>query len=310
MLRQRSDPFLYRHTRQFIAGLATLGAVITAYLTVAKLTNTPTICPTDGCSIVMASPYASLFGIPLALFGFLAYVSMVGLAIAPMLVHLPEHKALRAQLEESTQLLLLMGATAILVFSSYLMYLLVFEIKAICIYCVSSALLSVVLFTLAIAGQRWSDLGQPFFTAFLVAMVMLVGTLGLYANTNVPTFTDNNPIAGEAGLPITTKSGVAEIALADHLSQIGAKLYGTFWCPHCYEQKQLFGQEAFSRLNYIECDPEGQNPQPQLCNAAGVQGYPTWEINGQLVPGVQSLERLADLSGYQGSRLFLTHRSN
>jgi uncharacterized membrane protein/glutaredoxin len=307
MVRQRSDPFPYRYTRPLMAGLATLGAVITAYLTVAKLTNTPTLCPTEGCSIVMASPYASLLGIPLALVGFLAYVGIVGLAIAPMLVHSPQQKALHTQLEEGTQLLLLVGATAMLVFSSFLLYLLAFEIQAICIYCVSSAILSVSLFTLAIKGQRWPDLGQPFFVGFLVAVISLVGTLGLYANTNAGTVTDNSYIAGETGLPVTTKSSAAEIALADHLNQIGAKLYGTFWCPYCHKQKQLFGQEAVSRLNYIECDPQGQNPQVELCQSAGLQGYPTWEINGQLIPGLVSLEQLADLSGYQGSRQFINH---
>ena len=54
----------------------------------------------------------------------------------------------------------------------------------------------------------------------------------------------------------------------------------------------------------IECDPKGKNPKPDLCKAANVQGFPTWEINGQSVSGTQSLEELAALSGYQGSRNF------
>ena len=40
---------------------------------------------------------------------------------------------------------------------------------------------------------------------------------------------------------ITTSSGESEIALTQHLKQVGAKMYGAFWCPHCQEQKQLFG---------------------------------------------------------------------
>ncbi len=55
----------------------------------------------------------------------------------------------------------------------------------------------------------------------------------------------------------------------------GATFYGAFWCPHCKEQKQLFGKSA-GNLPYVECStPDGQNQQ-QICKDAGIQGYPTW----------------------------------
>ena len=38
---------------------------------------------------------------------------------------------------------------------------------------------------------------------------------------------------------ITTPSSPFAIALAKHLSAIGAKMYGAFWCSHCVEQKQV-----------------------------------------------------------------------
>ena len=81
-------------------------------------------------------------------------------------------------------------------------------------------------------------------------------------------------------------------------------MYGAFWCSHCHEQKQLFGKEAFKQIDYIECDPKGKNPQPNLCQAAKVASYPTWVINGQSVSGTQSLEKLAQMSGYTGARNF------
>ncbi|NEO33584.1 MAG: hypothetical protein F6K36_24790 [Symploca sp. SIO3C6] len=92
-------------------------------------------------------------------------------------------------------------------------------------------------------------------------------------------------------------------ALALHLQEIGAKMYGAYWCPYCKQQKQLFGK-AFDEINYIECDPKGDNPQPELCRSAGITGFPTWEIKDQLYPGLHSLEELADLSEYQGDRNF------
>jgi tetratricopeptide (TPR) repeat protein len=96
----------------------------------------------------------------------------------------------------------------------------------------------------------------------------------------------------------------AEMALAMHLRKMGAKMYGTYWCPSCQWQQQEFGS-AFSQINYIECDPAGANARPDLCDRAGIQSYPTWEFNGQLYrPGSYSLDALADISGYQGARNF------
>jgi len=95
-----------------------------------------------------------------------------------------------------------------------------------------------------------------------------------------------------------------KVALASHLKQIGAKFYGTFWCPYCTKQKQMFGEQAFRQINYIECDARGNNPQPNLCIKARISGFPTWEINGTQYRGMKSLKELADLSGYKGERNF------
>lgn len=74
-------------------------------------------------------------------------------------------------------------------------------------------------------------------------------------------------------------------------------MYGAFWCPHCAEQKKFFGKSA-DELPYVECDPRGENAQPQICQAKNVAWYPTWEINGELHVGVFSPAKLAKLSGY------------
>ena len=102
----------------------------------------------------------------------------------------------------------------------------------------------------------------------------------------------------------TTSSGTSEIALAQHLKIVGAKMYGSFTCDHCQAQKASFGKEAAGTINYIECNPQGKNARRDLCEAAKIQGTPTWEINGKFYQGEKSLQELADLSGYQGSREF------
>jgi glutaredoxin len=84
-----------------------------------------------------------------------------------------------------------------------------------------------------------------------------------------------------------------------HLKAQGVKMYGADWCGFCDRQKELFG-EAFSEIDYIECDPSGANAQPKVCEQANIQVYPTWEINGRFFQGLKTPEELALLSGYAG----------
>jgi uncharacterized membrane protein len=44
-----------------MAGIASIGAAVTAYLTIVKLTGNSTACSTGGCDIVLSSPYATVF---------------------------------------------------------------------------------------------------------------------------------------------------------------------------------------------------------------------------------------------------------
>ncbi|HIJ01189.1 TPA: hypothetical protein HA363_00925 [Candidatus Woesearchaeota archaeon] len=84
---------------------------------------------------------------------------------------------------------------------------------------------------------------------------------------------------------------------AQCLTEKGAKFYGATWCPHCTNQKELFG-DSFKYVVYVEC-ADKDNPQVQTpeCEAAGISGYPTWIINDKQYPGEQTLEGLAKLTG-------------
>lgn len=313
MSRRRSTPWIHRWSRHLIGAIATVGLVLTAYLTITKLAGTEVGCIAGaeqaGCNDVLNSAYASLFGLPLPLFGAIAYGSMAAFALIPLAVNRETSKDLRKQLEDWSWLFLLIGGTAMAVFSSYLMYLLAFKLQSVCLYCIGSAILSWSLLILTIVGRSWEDFGQLVFTGFIVAMVTLVGTLAVYSNVNNPSLaggqtpipqTTTQPNYQKGTWEITTASGAAEIALAEHLSAVDAKKYGAFWCPHCYEQKQLFGKEAFKKVNYIECAVVDSKTQAPECTAAKIESYPTWEINGEFHKGSQTLEELAELSGYEG----------
>ena len=92
--------------------------------------------------------------------------------------------------------------------------------------------------------------------------------------------------------------------MARHLTKVGVKEYKAYWCPHCHEQKELFGKEAYTEITHFDCAEPGKDSQTKICADAGIKSYPTWEINGKLDPGVKTLQELADLTGYQGPRKF------
>lgn len=319
MSRRRSAPWIHRWSRQLIGAIALLGVLDTAYLTLIEFGVFKEVagCPTTGpinCQAVLNSAYAKLFGIPISLFGLLAYLAIAVLALVPLLLTSPERKEFRSDAENWTWLLMFAGSTAMVIFSGYLVYLMSFKIQAFCIYCLASALFSISLFVLTLIGHAWEDIGQLLLMGVVVGMIALISTIGAYAQAGKPTAESIGsrtpiPVATAApqpviGWPVTTKSGEAEIALARHLAQVGVKEYGAYWCPHCYEQKQLFGKPADKELPYIECTPDGKNGQPQVCKDAGVKFFPSWKINGELTSGVKTLDELADLTNYQGPRNF------
>lgn len=80
------------------------------------------------------------------------------------------------------------------------------------------------------------------------------------------------------------------------LKDSGALFYGAFWCPHCQNQKKMFGSSA-KLLPYIECSTLDGNSQIPLCTEAGIEGYPTWKFpGGEVETGEVPLSRLSELT--------------
>jgi hypothetical protein len=84
--------------------------------------------------------------------------------------------------------------------------------------------------------------------------------------------------------------------LAQCIKDSGAKFYGAFWCPHCQDQKGMFG-DAADLLPYIECSAPNGRDQLEVCAQAGIKGYPTWEFaDGKRTSGTITLQSLAALT--------------
>jgi protein-disulfide isomerase len=79
------------------------------------------------------------------------------------------------------------------------------------------------------------------------------------------------------------------------LTEKGAIFYGSFQCPHCKTQKEMFGN-SFQYVNYVECGPL-RGPIASECIDAGIEAYPTWIINGIKYTGTQDLSKLSQLTG-------------
>ena len=121
--------------------LALIGIADAFYVAHASYTGQAMRCLiVDGCNAVAQSPYARIVGVPLSYFGLLFYVVMFGLA--GLLVFNPLSPRLR---------IAALAYTAVgVAYSLYGMYLQLSLIKAVCVYCLISAVLTVLLFIAAI----------------------------------------------------------------------------------------------------------------------------------------------------------------
>jgi uncharacterized membrane protein len=111
--------------------------------------------PIDGCNEVAYSPYGRIHGIPIGYFGIFFYSIM--LALGAILVFLPASRGLRRAAVIYTAL----GVCGSIAFA----YLDVTLIRAFCVYCLISAILTVLLLLSAIAHSRVIGRDHSFITA-------------------------------------------------------------------------------------------------------------------------------------------------
>jgi len=124
-----------------------------------------------------------------------------------------------------------------------------------------------------------------------LAIGLATGSAPLHAQPHSPEASGPSSL-GEA----LASSTPAQMGLGEHLKARGYLFYGAWWCPACFRQKSLFGQQAGNRLPYVECDRSESGR--QRCDAAGIRAYPTWVRGSERREGVLSLEELGRWSGW------------
>lgn len=122
--------------------LILIGLADAAYLSDIAFTGASLVCNIaglDGCNVVAQSAYSRVFGLPLASYGVVFYGGF-------LLLYL--YNQVRPHRREFL-LMALMGLIGA-VFSTYFLYVQIFLIKALCVYCVGSAVVSYLLAILTI----------------------------------------------------------------------------------------------------------------------------------------------------------------
>ncbi len=253
--------------------LAGLGMLVTGYLAITGMsTASPLFCAEGSeCDLIQQSHWSLLFGIPVAIWGFLLY------ALIALIAGLGRPRLKRWQ---RLWLLSFFGT----VFSLYLTAAGWLSLQALCFWCLISLGIISALFLLLTFRRPESAPGMPWagFLAGQGAMVAVVLVLlhAFYAGWFQP---PEDPRLRD---------------LALHLDRVGAVYYGASWCPSCQEQNRLFGQAA-RHLPYVECSPGGRGGGVAFeCVANEIDTYPTWVIGNRRFEQKMTPEELARRSRF------------
>lgn len=260
-----------------LLALSLTGMAIAGYLTYTGWTgDRAAYCEAGGgCDIVQSSQWATFLGAPTAFWGLLVYAALAHVAFR---VARPDAQWRRAWI---------LGMVGLGV-SVYLTAVSVFLIQATCPYCLAS----LGVFTAIVGLLVWQR--PPAMPRFawsrwlpMTAVPALIVVAALHAQAS------NRAALGP--------EDPYQRGLAEQLTESGALFYGASWCPHCQQQKAMFGASQ-ERLPYIECSPGGPRaPSAPSCTRAGIQTFPTWIFpNGDRVTAVMSLAELAARVGYEG----------
>jgi uncharacterized membrane protein len=127
-----------------IGTLAFIGVFVSTYLTLYKFGYIGSLqCAVGSCETVNTSRWATFFGLPVAAWGLGFYVSALALVVVGIQERYADSRAL------SLALVALTGWGVL--FSGWLTYLELFVIDAICIWCVTSAVIVLVMFGVSVA---------------------------------------------------------------------------------------------------------------------------------------------------------------
>ncbi|HEY8792368.1 MAG TPA: vitamin K epoxide reductase family protein [Gaiellaceae bacterium] len=105
------------------ATLALFGIALATYLLYVRETGSTLTCISGGCEAVQSSPYAVVLGVPVALLGLVGYLGILAAGIA------------RGQLASLGQAVLALAAFG---YGTYLLYIQIHVLDALCVWCLAN----------------------------------------------------------------------------------------------------------------------------------------------------------------------------
>lgn len=108
----------------------------------------------------------------------------------------------------------------------------------------------------------------------------------------------SNTSGGGSVAGVSTIEGETYIErLAKDLAAKGAVFYGSDQGSDTKAQKEMF-KDAFSYIDYVECDQAVQNSNSDECISQQIEVYPTWIYQEKQYKGIQELGDLAKMVGF------------
>lgn len=249
--------------------LALGGISIMTYLTVLHYTQAKSFCDlseTVSCDVVTTSIYSEIFGIPISVGGLMFFIFILYLILRgdPATVY--------NSIFFSTFLFLIP--------SLYFSLTEVLFIKTYCILCESSKVLMVVILLIAYTRAR-NAVNMTAVAPLVIAGVVFSGVIYFSQTSSI------------------SKADYSELVAC--MNEKGVVYYKSVRCSNCRRQEMLLGP-AYKKMNSIECHPDGENPQVELCLKKEIEKTPTFimEVNGNEIKrlvGRQTIKDLADFAG-------------
>lgn len=130
-----------------VAALALAGIFISIYLTLYKLGVIGELsCSLGSCETVNTSRWSVFLGLPVAAWGLFFYIDVFGVALVGTMPRLEN--------EPVVSIVLAAEAAIGVIFSAWLTYLELAVIHAICVWCVTSAVIVTAIFLVSVADLR------------------------------------------------------------------------------------------------------------------------------------------------------------
>ena len=254
--------------------LSLIGIATSFYLLYEHYATGSSVCDvnaTVSCSLVNSSVFSELVGVPVALLGIFWFLAVIWIAQ-------------KAKKDKQTLNILfwwhLLGLLSVI-------YLVTAEfiLQAICPFCTVVHIIIIAGLIISFFLQRDVKINKKKITKILKPFVVVFVIINL-----LPLIFFNLP---------SNEEDHSKLALC--LTEKGVNMYGSFKCGVCAKTRAMFGK-SFDYLTEIECHPQGENAQTDLCLSKNIKGTPTWiiEPNGEEVKrqeGFMSTEELAEWAG-------------